>query len=274
MSLRQLISLVDAMVQNVQDTLDFKGKPSTLKHFRDEMSLGRVGVCAFILGCLFGVNFCIVVICVFMEHYSNSGWLSLPVLSWCTYVIAMCAFHFLEFLITAIRQSSNKLSYNTFVLNHSKSYTIAVLCSWSEFWLRQLVFFMTGSSMNWYGYKYLFFSLGLIFVVVGQVIRSVSMWQCGENFNHIIMENHSGNHRLVTGGIYYYLRHPSYFGWFYWSIGTQIVLHNPICAAAYFYASWKFFKERISYEEKTLTRFYKDEYLMYKKRTIIGIPFI
>ncbi len=40
------------------------------------------------------------------------------------------------------------------------------------------------------------------------------------------------------------LRHPSYFGWFYWSVGTQILLGNPVCSVLYTYAAWSFFHKR------------------------------
>ena len=116
--------------------------------------------------------------------------------------------------------------------------------------------------------------IGLCLICMGQIIRSVAMWQCGENFSHIIKERKPESHQLITNGIYHYLRHPSYFGWFYWSIGTQFLLCNPICLVIYTYASWKFFSERIPYEEELLQEFYQDVYIDYKKRTIIGIPFI
>lgn len=70
------------------------------------------------------------------------------------------------------------------------------------------------------------------------------------------------------------LRHPSYFGWFYWSLGTQIFLCNPICAVFYTYASWSFFSTRIPYEESLLQRFYPQQYAEYASRTVILIPFV
>ena len=30
------------------------------------------------------------------------------------------------------------------------------------------------------------------------------------------------DHLLITTGIYAHMRHPSYVGWFYWSVGTQV----------------------------------------------------
>jgi protein-S-isoprenylcysteine O-methyltransferase len=68
------------------------------------------------------------------------------------------------------------------------------------------------------------------------------------------------------------LRHPSYFGWFYWSIGTQLILCNPICSVAYAAAAWTFFKDRIPHEEMLLVKFYGDRYVKYAKATPIGIP--
>jgi protein-S-isoprenylcysteine O-methyltransferase Ste14 len=137
-----------------------------------------------------------------------------------------------------------------------------------EFWLEVIVF----------GHKRLqykiTFILGLIMVIGGQYFRSLAMWQCGESFNHIIAHIKPGHHRLQTEGLYKYLRHPSYFGWFYWSIGMQLILGNFWCFCAYFYVSWKFFHDRIPYEEHTLWLFYGRDYQEYVQRSHIGIPFI
>ena len=36
------------------------------------------------------------------------------------------------------------------------------------------------------------------------------------------------DHRLVTDGVYAWFRPPSYVGWLYWSVGTQLILCNPV----------------------------------------------
>jgi protein-S-isoprenylcysteine O-methyltransferase len=79
---------------------------------------------------------------------------------------------------------------------------------------------------------------------------------------------------LVTSGFYAYVRHPSYFGWFWWSIGLQVLLGNPLCVMAYSYASWKFFAERIPYEEMTLLEFFGAKFDEYRNRVPTGIPMI
>lgn len=39
-------------------------------------------------------------------------------------------------------------------------------------------------------------------------------------------------------------------------------------------ASWKFFSDRIQYEEATLVEFFGDQYRAYKAKTPTGIPMI
>lgn len=97
---------------------------------------------------------------------------------------------------------------------------------------------------------------------------------CGKNFAHQIMVEKAEGHQLITHGVYAYLRHPSYFGFFYWSVGSQLFLLNPICLILYTLASWRFFKDRIPYEESLLLQCYGEDYLNYMKKTIIGIPLI
>jgi protein-S-isoprenylcysteine O-methyltransferase len=73
----------------------------------------------------------------------------------------------------------------------------------------------------------------------------VAMWTCKSNFNHVIMERRDEGHELVTHGVYKHLRHPSYFGWFWWCVGTQCLLCNPVCVVAHAVAAWDFFRKRI-----------------------------
>lgn len=84
----------------------------------------------------------------------------------------------------------------------------------------------------------------------------------------------SGDHKLVTHGIYAFARHPSYVGWFWWSIGTQFILLNPICILIYTVVSWKFFHDRIYCEEYTLLNFFRNDYKTYQDTVPTGLPFI
>jgi protein-S-isoprenylcysteine O-methyltransferase len=113
---------------------------------------------------------------------------------------------------------------------------------------------------------------GMILVICGQIIRTTAMVQAGPSFTHLLATDKSVRHDLIMTGLYQYLRHPGYFGWFYWSIGTQLLLCNPFCIVAYFWAAHQFFKHRIPVEEYYLTEIFKETYIDYKKRTWIGIP--
>lgn len=66
------------------------------------------------------------------------------------------------------------------------------------------------------------------------------------------------------------MRHPSYTGFFLWSLGTQLVLGNPVCLAGFYHILNNFFQERIRYEEETLSRFFAAEYTRYKASTWSG----
>ena len=134
--------------------------------------------------------------------------------------------------------------------------------------------------------------VGIIMIVVGQVVRSTAMAQAGTNFNHTVQSRKNDGHELVTSGLYAYLRHPSYFGFFWWGIGTQVVLGNTVCFFAYAGVLWYFFMKRITRkhanqgttlgsqadncldEEKHLIDFFGDDYKAYRTRTRVWIPFI
>ena len=82
-------------------------------------------------------------------------------------------------------------------------------------------------------------------VVVGQAVRTTAMVHAGANFSHLVQSKKKEGHVLVTGGVYRYLRHPSYFGFFCWGIGTQVVLGNVACLVGYAVVLWRFFRRRI-----------------------------
>lgn len=184
---------------------------------------------------------------------------------WTTYWMALCAFHLLEFFITAC-YNRTEASADSFLVNHSSAYTAAAITSWTEFIIR-FSFFP--------GYHSKVVALvGLALLVLAQTIRSVAMATAGQSFNHLIQTKKKDNHVLITHGIYSLLRHPSYVGFFYWSISTQLLLGNPFHAIMFCFASHNFFKRRIAYEEESLWKHFPDEYPAYVQRTFMGIPFL
>ena len=78
----------------------------------------------------------------------------------------------------------------------------------------------------------------------------------------------------MTSGPYRISRHPSYFGWWMWAVGTQLMLSNWFCTVLWWLAAHQFFKTRIPREEFYLLEFFGDEYIKYAKNVPILIPFI
>ncbi|KAF8542037.1 Isoprenylcysteine carboxyl methyltransferase family-domain-containing protein [Trichophaea hybrida] len=113
---------------------------------------------------------------------------------------------------------------------------------------------------------------GLILVVVGQLSRTYAMKHAGSNFSHHVAQKLEAEHTLVTSGIYSYLRHPAYFGYYWWAIGTQIMLGNPVCTVGFAAFLWWFFNTRIRHEERHLMVFFK-RYSEYRSRSWVGILF-
>jgi protein-S-isoprenylcysteine O-methyltransferase len=176
----------------------------------------------------------------------------------------MSSFHLLEFFTTAVYNPS-VTSSESYLVNHSKAYTAAFIIAFLEFWIR-FFFFPSASTAV--------FLFGVILVIAAQTIRTWAMITCGESFNHLIQTLRKENHVLVTHGVYKYLRHPSYVGFYYWSIATQLVLNNWFSTWLFAIASLVFFRRRIPYEEESLLEHFPDEYEAYAKTTIVGIPFI
>jgi protein-S-isoprenylcysteine O-methyltransferase len=110
--------------------------------------------------------------------------------------------------------------------------------------------------------------------LMGQWFRSCAMIQAGSNFSHQIEHRKRTNHVLVTDGIYSWSRHPSYFGFFWWAVGTQFILGNPLSILGYVLVLSRFFQDRIAYEEDILVQFFGRKYLQYQAGTPIRIPFI
>lgn len=79
-------------------------------------------------------------------------------------------------------------------------------------------------------------TVGLLMVIFGDCLRKAAMLTAGSNFNHIVQNEKSDTHTLVTSGVYGWFRHPSYVGWFYWSIGTQVLY--PVYSDSFVSRSW------------------------------------
>ncbi|KAI1337923.1 putative isoprenylcysteine carboxyl methyltransferase [Xylariaceae sp. FL0016] len=185
---------------------------------------------------------------------------------------ALATFHFLEFWTTAKYNTSNVMISSFLLTENWPNYFIAHTSAFFECLLTNLI----APNRSWAPFYsgHLLLLLGLIMVVVGQTARSAAMIHAGRSFNHRVQTKKRQDHELVTTGIYSYIRHPSYFGFFYWAIGTQLVLGNPLCFIMFAGVLWYFFSTRVKHEETKLVEFFKDDYVNYRKRVGTAMPFV
>lgn len=188
------------------------------------------------------------------------------------YIIALALFHFLEYYITA-KYNPKKVNSQSFLINNGIEYTVAhtvaIFECLVEGWL-----FPRWKTYNHSAFRQIIVTIGLTLLIVGQVVRSLAMYTAGKSFSHIVKVEKENDHKLVTNGVYLYIRHPSYFGFFWWAMGTQLLLLNPITSVAFAYVLHGFFSKRIPFEERHLVDFFGDEYIKYRRSVKIWIPFI
>lgn len=267
------------VAMNGPSTLLF-GIPSNLQ-FSSTRGLARNMLGGYAIGIAFGMSTLSIFNSIYdamaqHQHDPDSHALTASLMMnnispWSLYVLNSCIFYTLEYLWAGVFQP-NDLSVSSFMLyDHSNAFHIALCLSSVEYCVERVLF---PELKILYHHKSKIHLSGLAMVIFGQLMRTLAQFTAGTNFNHQIQEYRKRDHVLIKHGVYKWLRHPSYFGFFYWSVGTQLLLGNPLSTVAYAAASWAFFADRIPYEEERLTEFFGDEYVQYKKTSFIGIPFI
>ncbi|GAB4838419.1 protein-S-isoprenylcysteine O-methyltransferase [Ancistrocladus abbreviatus] len=178
---------------------------------------------------------------------------------------AVIFFHISEYFLAASIHGRSNVTLQSLLI--SKHYMTAMACSLLEYSL-EITFFPTLKEF------WSISNFGLTMVVTGEIIRKMGILTAGQAFTHLIKIYHDDDHKLVKHGIYGFVRHPGYCGFFVWSVGTQVMLLNPICTVAFAVVVWHFFAERISYEEYFLRHFFGAEYEEYAQRVVSGVPFV
>lgn len=233
--------------------IDGKAYPDIRRNPLDSISLTSFG-----LGILLGIF-------VGLLHYNRFKNFNI-------YIIALSLFHFLEFYVTA-KVNPGKVHSESFLLNNGIGYLAAHLFAIAEC-IIETFYFPRAKSFRFSKINQIISLIGFVLVLVGQFIRSLAMYQAGKSFSHILKTEKLKDHTLVTDGVYQYFRHPSYFGFFWWAVGTQMLLLNPIAFIIFVIVLWKFFSKRIAIEEKYLVRFFDEQYINYRKVVHVWIPFI
>ena len=78
------------------------------------------------LGFMFGIGLLISLSSTTLTHF---GW----------YLVALCFFHWSEYFTTAVTNPGS-LSLESYLLDHSREYKLAAICSWTEFFVEWFLF--------------------------------------------------------------------------------------------------------------------------------------
>ena len=82
----------------------------------------------------------------------------------------------------------------------------------------------------------------------------------------------TGQHSLVTGGVYRHIRHPMYTAHLLWAIAQGLLLSNWLAGWAFLVLSVPLYIIRIPKEEQMMLEHFGEEYRAYKSRTGRLIP--
>jgi len=175
-------------------------------------------------------------------------------------------FHWGEFAATA-GWNRAKASVDSYLLENGNEYHIAHIAALVEH--LTLWYFWPNSKRHAY-----LTPIGITVSLCGMLLRSKAMTTAAQSFNHTVQFQKRADHTLVTHGVYSISRHPSYTGFFYYSVGTQIALQNPVSAIGFVFVLHRFFSRRIRYEERQLVKFFGDDYVAYRARVPTWIPFM
>ncbi|KAL1807548.1 hypothetical protein DCAR_0726926 [Daucus carota subsp. sativus] len=180
-------------------------------------------------------------------------------------LFSIAFFHVSEYTLAIIFHGKSNVTLKSLLI--SKNYLVAMIFSLLEYLVE--IYLFPGLKEHWW-----ISNFGLAMVVIGESIRKLAIITAGRAFTHQIKVDHEEHHELVRHGVYGFVRHPGYSGFLMWSVGTQIMLCNPISMVAFALVVWRFFSQRIPYEEYFLEQFFGSRYEVYAEQVPSGIPFV
>ncbi|MDE2025723.1 MAG: isoprenylcysteine carboxylmethyltransferase family protein [Patescibacteria group bacterium] len=113
--------------------------------------------------------------------------------------------------------------------------------------------------------------LGVVLTVIGLCIAVIARKILAGNWSGSI--EHKKWHELITSGIYGYVRHPIYTGVLLMSLGSVLYLQTPVLFILFFVLVF-FVVYKLKKEEELMVKHFPKEYLAYKKRVKMLIPFV
>ncbi|KAE8733745.1 Protein-S-isoprenylcysteine O-methyltransferase B [Hibiscus syriacus] len=134
--------------------------------------------------------------------------------------LAIAFFHSSEYILAVAIHGRSNVTLKSLLI--CKNYLLVMIISLLEYVVEGVLF--PGLKEHWW-----ISNTGLALVVIGEIIRKSAIITAGRAFMHLIKVHHEEHHRLVTHGVYRFVRH----------------------------------LERIPYEEYFLKRFFRSDYEEY-----------
>lgn len=119
---------------------------------------------------------------------------------------------------------------------------------------------------------YPFFYIGIVFTLLGILLREISLLTLGKYFS--LQIRIIENHELVKTGVYRYIRHPSYTGLLFAILGICISLRSLLAVIITSIICFTSFWLRIRFEEGVMDKEFGEAYVEYKGKTKKLIPFV
>ena len=235
---------------------DLAWVPETLRRVHGE---GRVAVTAYLLGTGTGLGVGLLLLAL----HAPEWWL-VPV---GLYLLSLAVLHQTEYLALAVLTDPQTAAEES-IVNRGRDPIVALMCSWVEVFAKCLwcpAWQGSGAAVV----------LGALLMGYGHYLRLSALASLKADFAAAGGARRR-DQRLCTSGPYRRARHPAYRGAFWWTVGSQVLLQNPVCLVAFTGALWRWCRAQIAREEAALAspQYFGDAYVAYRRRVATGIPFI
>jgi len=139
-----------------------------------------------------------------------------------------------------------------------------------------LLSILVAPALNYFGIAYIgkisFLIAGGSAMIAGLALRITAALTLGKFYTRTLTR--LSDHKLLTHGIYRYVRNPGYLGTLLLFIGAGIASNNYISMAVCILLPILAYLYRIHAEETMLRESFGEEFISYKKRSWRLIPFI
>ena len=112
--------------------------------------------------------------------------------------------------------------------------------------------------------------LGVVVLIAALVLFRLTHRQLGRNWS-VSLETRSG-HKLVTDGLYAYVRHPMYSSFFLSAVAQLLLLPNWIAGPIGLVGISLLFGFRVGREEQLMVETFGEDYRAYMRRTARILP--